>query len=83
MHLHLTALFMHCWKLRESVLDLLEKTTGGRVIFSVCVPGGVKKDIDDETLKEIVDTLNGTKPRSKSLQMYSWKTFQLKTDFAA
>ena len=47
------SLFMHCWKLRESVLDLLEKTTGGRVIFSVCVPGGVKKDIDDETLKEI------------------------------
>ena len=61
------SLFMHCWKLRESVLDLLEKTTGGRVIFSVCVPGGVKKDIDDETLKEIVDTLNSIKAEIKEL----------------
>ncbi len=61
------SLFMHCWKLRESVLDLLEKTTGGRVIFSVCVPGGVKKDVDEATLKEIVDTLNGIKAEIKEL----------------
>lgn len=61
------SLFMHCWKLRESVLDLLEKTTGGRVIFSVCVPGGVKKDIDRATLREIVDTLNGIKAEIKEL----------------
>ena len=27
------SLFFHIWKLRESVLDLFEKTTGGRVIF--------------------------------------------------
>ena len=29
------SLFMHCWRLRERVLDIFEKTTGGRVIFSV------------------------------------------------
>ncbi|MHC1721859.1 MAG: nickel-dependent hydrogenase large subunit [Aminipila sp.] len=53
------SLFMHCWRLREKVLDLFEETTGGRVIFSVCDVGGVRKDIDAETLKKIVDVLTG------------------------
>ena len=53
------SLFMHCWRVRETILDLFEKTTGGRVIFSVCKVGGLRKDIDNETLKEMVDTLNG------------------------
>ena len=53
------SLFFHIWKLRESVLDLFEKTTGGRVIFSVCKVGGVNKDIDNATLKEIVDIYRG------------------------
>lgn len=61
------SLFMHCWKVRETVLDLFEKTTGGRVIFSVCKVGGVRKDIDNETLKEMVDTLNGIKKEIKTL----------------
>ncbi len=55
------SLFMHCWRVRETILDILEKTTGGRVIFSVCKVGGVRKDIDNETLKEIADTLNNLK----------------------
>lgn len=40
------SLFMQCWRLRETVLDLFEQTTGGRVIFSVCKVGGVRRDID-------------------------------------
>ena len=28
------SLFMHCWRLRERVLDIFERTTGGRVILS-------------------------------------------------
>ncbi len=61
------SLFMHCWRVRETVLDLLEKTTGGRVIFSVCKVGGVNKDIDADGLKEIVDTLNGIKKEINNL----------------
>ena len=34
------SLFMHCWRLREYVLDIFDMTTGGRVIFSVCKIGG-------------------------------------------
>lgn len=61
------SLFMHCWRVRETVLDLFEKTTGGRVIFSVCKVGGLRKDIDNETLKEIVDTLEGIKKDIREL----------------
>jgi ech hydrogenase subunit E len=53
------ALFMHCWRLRETVLDIFEKTTGGRVIFSACTVGGVLHDIEDSELKGIVETLRG------------------------
>ncbi|MBP5297402.1 MAG: nickel-dependent hydrogenase large subunit [Bacteriovoracaceae bacterium] len=53
------SLFMHCWRLREKILGLIEMTTGGRVIFGVCRPGGVKKDISPENLQKIVTTLEG------------------------
>ena len=53
------ALFMHCWRLRERVLDLFEKTTGGRVIFSVVKVGGVQRDIDASMLDEFIHVLDG------------------------
>lgn len=52
------SLFMHSWRLREKILDVIEETTGGRVIFGSCKPGGVRKDIDADTLKRIVQVLN-------------------------
>ena len=55
------ALFMHCWRLRERVLDIFEKTTGGRVIFSVVKVGGVHRDMDAATLAEMVNVLEGIK----------------------
>ena len=45
------SLFMQSWRLRETVLDLFERTTGGRVIFSVCKVGGVRRDLDDVACK--------------------------------
>lgn len=53
------SLFMHCWRLRERVLDVFEATTGGRVIFSVVKVGGVVRDMDDSQLKLMLDTLDG------------------------
>ena len=61
------SLFMHCWRLRETVLDIFEKTTGGRVIFSVCKVGGLRKDIDNKTLLEIVDALKKMKAEVEEL----------------
>ena len=53
------SLFMHCWRLRERILDIFEKTTGGRVILSVVKVGGVVRDIDDAMMKEIISVLDG------------------------
>ncbi len=51
------SLFMQSWRLRETVLDLFERTTGGRVIFSVCKVGGVRRDIDETTRKLMVEQI--------------------------
>ena len=50
-------LFMHCWRLRERVIDLFDQTTGGRIIFSVNRVGGVARDVSPEMLQHIVKTL--------------------------
>lgn len=55
------SLFMHCWRLREGILDLFEKTTGGRVIFSVNKIGGVHRDVSPEMLLEISSVVAGMK----------------------
>jgi ech hydrogenase subunit E len=51
------SLFMEIWKHREMVMDLLEKTSGHRVIVSTCTIGGVRRDISDEHLSDILATL--------------------------
>ena len=58
---------MHCWRLRERVLDIFEKTTGGRVIFSVVKVGGVVRDIDDAQFAEMKRVLEGIKDEYRQL----------------
>lgn len=65
------SLFMHCWRLRERVLDIFEKTTGGRVIFSVVKVGGVVRDMSDAQLSEMKAMLEGIKGEYKTIM----KTF--------
>ena len=62
------SLFMHCWRLRERILDIFEKTTGGRVILSVVKVGGVVRDIDDAMMKEIISTLDGIQGEYATLE---------------
>lgn len=61
------SLFMQAWRLREHVLDDLEATTGNRVIQGVCKVGGVRHDVDDRKLREIVDGLEGIRPQLDDL----------------
>jgi len=61
------SLFMHCWRMRETILDIFEDTTGGRVIFSVCKVGGVRKDMSNEKLEEMVKILDGIKKEIREL----------------
>jgi len=51
------SLFMQCLRLRELVLDIFEETTGARVILGVCKVGGVRRNIEAETLKGIVNRM--------------------------
>src|SRR5512136_3145197 len=51
------SMFLQFWRIRERVLDLLEMTAGHRVIPSVNIIGGVRRDITPEQKTEIIDTL--------------------------
>ncbi len=53
------SLFMQCWKIRERVMDINEATTGNRVIVSVNVIGGVRRDLGLEHRRWIMEELDG------------------------
>ncbi|GAJ11868.1 unnamed protein product, partial [marine sediment metagenome] len=51
------SLFMQVWRVREIILDILEMTTGHRVIHSTCIVGGARRDIDTEMAEKIKEML--------------------------
>ncbi len=51
------SLFMQFWRIRERIMDVQEHTAGNRVIISTNVVGGVKRDMDKEIEKWILETL--------------------------
>ena len=61
------SLFMHSWRIREQILDIFEETTGGRVIFSVCKVGGVRRDIDADMMKRYLDKFNTLEQELRSI----------------
>jgi ech hydrogenase subunit E len=52
------SLFMHSWRVRERVLNIIEATTGGRVIFGSCKIGGVRRDMDAGAIKDTLAELS-------------------------
>lgn len=60
-------LFYQCWRIREKILDVLELTTGGRVIFSVNKVGGVMKDITPEMAAAVSKMLISVKKELKEI----------------
>jgi len=61
------SLFMHCWRVRELILDIFDMTTGGRVIFSVCKVGGVRRDVDADKLKIVKEKMAQIVEESKAV----------------
>ena len=51
--------YSNAWKIRESILNELEATTGGRVIQGVCKVGGVRRDVTNEFLSGMDKRLEG------------------------
>lgn len=62
------SLFYQAWRIRERVLDLIELTSGGRVIFSVNKIGGVMKDITPEMLRHILEELTKIESEVRSIE---------------
>ncbi|MEW6428055.1 MAG: nickel-dependent hydrogenase large subunit [Thermodesulfobacteriota bacterium] len=51
------SLFMQLWKIREKILDINEATAGNRIILSVCVIGGVRRDLDSDQARTLAAAL--------------------------
>lgn len=56
------SLFMHCWRVRERAVDLMERTSGSRVIISTSAVGGVRRDIPPELAHEVIQELDKLRP---------------------
>ncbi|MCL2111609.1 MAG: nickel-dependent hydrogenase large subunit [Clostridiales bacterium] len=61
------SLFMHSWRLRETAVEIFEDTTGARTTFSVCKVGGLRRDIENEKLAEIVKKLRDKEAELREL----------------
>ena len=61
------SLFMHSFRLRESVLDIIEATAGGRMVFGCVKIGGVRRDIEGSVLRGIVAKLQDLEPQIREI----------------
>jgi ech hydrogenase subunit E len=62
------ALFMQFWRIRERVMDINEATAGNRIIISVNVLGGVRRDLDADQCKWILSEMDSVEEEIKQLQ---------------
>ncbi|MBC2715864.1 MAG: NADH-quinone oxidoreductase subunit D [Desulfobacteraceae bacterium] len=51
------SLFMQFWRIREKILNIQEATTGNRIIVSVNVIGGVRKDLSPDQIRWMLSEL--------------------------
>ncbi len=47
--------FMHCWRIREKVMDLCEMITGNRKTYGLNLVGGVRRDINEKAKTKIME----------------------------
>ncbi|MBO8128031.1 MAG: nickel-dependent hydrogenase large subunit [Peptococcaceae bacterium] len=72
------SLFMQCWRAREVILDVLEMTTGQRVIQSSCVIGGVRRNIDGELAKTVFNLLDEFKKQWDAISPVVQKDYTIR-----
>jgi len=61
------SLFMHSFRLREPILDMIEATAGGRMIFGCVKIGGVRRDIPNDVLRRITARLGELEPQIREI----------------
>ena len=57
------SLFMLVWRDREAVMDILEQISGNRVNYAINTIGGVRRDINEEQRRKILDAMGVLKKR--------------------
>ncbi len=62
------SLFMQFWRIREKIMDISEATTGNRVIVSVNVIGGVRRNLDPGQLRWMLGQLEWVEDEVKRLE---------------
>ncbi|KKC30824.1 NADH-quinone oxidoreductase subunit D [Caldanaerobacter subterraneus subsp. tengcongensis MB4] len=71
-------LFMLSWRIREKVMDILEATAGNRVVISVNIVGGVRRDIDSEQAKWVLAQLKEVEEGLKEIEKIVRDNYTLK-----
>lgn len=72
------SLFMECWKQREKIMDVLEMTTGNRVIISANKVGGVTKDLTEEHLAFAIKVVGELEEFLKKVEKVFFNDFTVK-----
>jgi Ni,Fe-hydrogenase III large subunit/Ni,Fe-hydrogenase III component G len=66
-YLGFDTVLMQAWRIREPVMWLTEEITGNRKTYGMNLVGGVRRDIDEETGKKILQTLKKIEEETKEL----------------
>jgi ech hydrogenase subunit E len=71
-------LFMLCFRDREVVLDVFERTTGNRVLHGINIVGGVIRNVGPEMAKEIMDFCDDIEKRAHDLEKMIVNSYTIK-----
>ncbi len=71
------SLFMHSFRIREHIVNLIEATAGGRMIFGCVKIGGVRRDVPDDELRNIVARLNELEPQIREITKVFLKDYSV------
>lgn len=72
-------LFYQCWRIREKILDMVELTTGGRIINSVDTIGGVLRDINSDQAKLILNNIRDIEIELKAIRETFLEDYSIQT----
>jgi ech hydrogenase subunit E len=72
------SLFMQFWRVREKIMDISEATTGNRVIVSVNVIGGVRRNPDAEQIRWVLTQLDGVESELQRLEATMLEDYTVK-----
>ncbi len=76
-----TTIFMYAWRDRETVLDIMEELSGGRVSHAATVIGGVQFDLDEQHARTILARLDDFEGQMEVLRnvIHHERSFQMRT----